>query len=284
MKINLAKEFEQCIGTHVPEEEIETAITVGNVILNKKLSPHEWNVGLMGGEEMAPAEYLDPDIELPQAPEGWLERLRLRNNIIPTWRAVHKAYACDLPEGEYEDKTGENGGQIVYKAWRYARAKNMKVKAQILGLDFYVTPDMTEEEAGLCAQAAIVNHGGKMEQIAAHETLDVTGHCQIWQKNKKECPKDADYAERLGTLIQAEMKNSGEDFTPMMFMRMATFQDQIYGDGGAHHPNAGRMLFSYWKHGMALAKACGRDTKELRKERWRTMDMPQRQGNDGPQV
>ena len=284
MKINLFKEYTNCIKKPISEDEVEMAMNLGNVILNKKLSAHEWNVGLMGGEEMSEAEFLDPLVEIPTPQEGWLERLRLRKNIVPTWCAVHKAYACDLPEGEYQGNNDENGGQIVYKAWRYAQARNMKVKAQILGLDFYVTPDMSEEEAGLCAQAAIVNHGAKMERIAAKETLDVTGHRQIWEKNKKESPKDAEYAERLGTLIQAEMKASGEDFAPIMFMRMATFQDQIHGDGGAHHPNAGRMLFSYWKHGIALAKACGRDIKELRKERWRTMDISSKHGNDGPQV
>ena len=282
MKINLEKEFETSIQNPVSEEEKQMAVTIGTVILGKKLSAHEWNVGLMGGEEMSPAEYLDPDVELPAPREGWLERLRLKNNIIPTWRAVHKAWACNLPVAEYTCDA-ENGSQKVYKAWRYAQAKNMKVKTNILGIDFYVTPDMTEEEAGLSAQAAIVNHGGKMEQVMAEDVFDVTGHTQAWAHEKKSHPKEAAYAERLGKLVQAEMKTSGQPFVPMMFARAATFQDQIYGDNGANHQKAGHMLFMYWAHGEKLAEACGQNTEEIRRARKICMDV-KKTGNDGPQM
>lgn len=147
MKMDLFKEYTNYITKPTSEAEVEMAMNVGSVILTKIMTPHEFRVGLMGGEEMSPAEYLDPDVELPEPKEGWLERHRLYKNIRPAWRLIHKIHACELQEGAYEGTDGEKLATTTYKMLRYAQAKNMKVKSSILGIDFYVTPDMTEEEA-----------------------------------------------------------------------------------------------------------------------------------------
>jgi hypothetical protein len=237
----------------------------------------------MGGQEMSPAEYLDPDVELPAAPDGWLERFRLTKNIVPEWGVIHKIYACNLPEGEYTGE-GENGAQQAYKAWRYAQARNMKAKGSLLGLTFYVTPDMTQEEAGLSLQATIMDHGRNMEKLAATDTLDVTGHSQAWERAKKEQPKEVAYAERLGLLFQAEMKAAEKSLDTDMIARTIFFQDQIYGDGDANHRQAAQLLFTCWKHGLEFARAIGMDNEEIRQARKKSMDVVKNPGNDGPDI
>jgi len=283
MKINLEKEYADCINNPASEDEKQMALNVGSVILTKKLTPHEWNVGLMGGVEMSEAEFLDPLVEIPTPEEGWLERHRLYKNIRPAWRTIHKIHACELPEGVYEGVEGEKLATTTYKMLRYAQAKNMKVKSSILGIDFYVTPDMSEEEAKLAPEMAILNHGAEMEKIMATDTLDVTGHTQAWTREKKKDPKSAEFAERMGKMIQADMQSSGKPLDTQMFVRTATFQDQIRGDNGSRM-KVRDMLFLYWKHGEALAKISGGNIEEIKRARRDCADVQKKPVNDGPDI
>ena len=282
MKINLFKEYTNYIEKPTSEAEVEMAMNVGSVILTKKMTPHEWNVGLMGGEEMSEAEFLDPLVEIPAQKEGWLERHRLYKNIHPAWHTIHKIHACELPEAAYEGVEGEKLSTTTYKMLRYAQAKNMKVKSSVLGIDFYVTPDMTEEEAKLAPEMAILNHGAEMEKIMTVEKMDVSGHTQAWAHEKKNDPKNAAYAERLAKMAQADMQSSGKPLDMQMFARTATFQDQIRGDDGDHRKVV-NMLLMYWKHGEALAKIAGRNVEEVRRARRVCADV-QKPANDGPDI
>ncbi len=283
MKINLFKEYTDCIKEPTSEAEVEMAMNVGSVILTKKMSAHEWNVGLMGGEEMSEAEFLDPLVEIPAPKEGWLERHRLYKNILPAWRTIHKIHACGLPEGTYEGPEGEKLSTTTYKMLRYAQAKNMKVKSSILGIDFYVTPDMSEEEAKLAPEMAILNHGAEMEKIMAVENIDVSGHTQAWAREKKKDPKSAEFAERLGKMMQAEMHSSGKPLDTQMFMRTATFQDQIRGDNGSRM-KVRDMLFLYWKYGESLGQISGGNIEEIRRARRVCADAQKKPVNDGPDI
>ena len=283
MKIDLEKEYANCIQNPISKAEKQMAMNVGSVILTKVMTPHEFRIGLMGGEELSPAEYLDPLVELPAPQEGWLERYRLYKNIYPAWHIIHKIHKCELPEGEYEGNGGGTLGDKAYKMWRYAQAKQMKVKSYVMGIDFYVTPDMTEEEVKLAPEMAILNHGAEMENMMETDTIDVEGHTQAWAQHKKKHPKDAKYAERLALMAQAEMKAAGKPLDMEMFARVATFQDQIRGDNG-NHQRVVDMLFTCWKYGLDLAKVAGRNTEEIERARKVCADVQKKPVNDGPEI
>lgn len=280
MNMNLEKEFSNHIKKPISKDEKQMAVNIGHVVLNKKISQKELRFALTGCGQLSEAEFVDPLVEVPAPKDGWLEDYRLKQFIIPSWKAVHKVFKSDLPVGEYNGDN-DNASQKVYKAWCYSQARNMKVKSSILDIDFYVTPDMSEEEAELSAQAAVVNHGAKMEQVMKKDSLDVTGFQKAWNNEKKKNPKEAAYAEYLGKFIQAEIKTTGQDFNPKMFVRANNFYDQVYGDGKLDHKKVGIMLFTYWKYGMELAKACGYDLEEVKRARKICMDTAKKSSQKG---
>lgn len=280
MNMNLEKEFLNHIKKPISKEEKQMALNIGRVILNKKISQKELRFALTGCGQLSEAEFLDPLVEVPAPQDGWLDDYRLKRNIVPSWQAIHKVFKANLPLGEYNGES-DNTSQKVYKAWRYAQAKNMKVKSSVLDIDFYVTPDMNEEEAGLSVQAAIADHGAKMEQVMQKDSLDVTGFQKAWEHEKKEHPKEAACAEYLGKFIQAEIKTSGQDFNPKMVIRATNFYDQIYGAGNLDQKKVGIMLFTYWKHGMEFAKACDYDLEELKRTRKACMDTVKKTDHKG---
>ena len=277
MEINLEKEYADYIQNPVSEDEKQMAMNVGSVILTKVMSKHKVMVGLMGGTEMSEAEFCDPLVEIPDPKEGWLQRHRLYKNIYPAWRMIHKIHACKLPECAYKGEDDEDITTKTYKMLRYAQTKNMKVKSSMLEIDFYVTPDMTKEEVSLAPEIAFLNHGAEMEKIMAKDDLDVTGHTQIWAYQKKHNPKNAAYAERLGKMAQAEMKYANKPLDMQMFVRTATFQDQIRGDNG-NHKDVVEILSLVWKYGVDFAKLVGSDAAQITRARKLCADTQKAQG------
>lgn len=254
--MNLSEKYDQfCDDKNPSAEEKQMALRVGAALLKPEAIKQICDSALQGALETGGISPALLGIANSKKPESWqvtqdlVTNVYLERDVYPAWSAIHKMLNTEWPEKECERQT------TLIKMRDWARKEEVKLNARELGIPFSVTPDMTDLECMWAPQVALLAHGAKIEQIEPQSALDVTGHTQIWSYIQERLPQYVQQAERLGKMMQTEMRSFNQPLNQEILHRAINFERLTYRQEEFRKPIG--LLKACWKEGETLGKLLG---------------------------
>ncbi len=219
--IQMDKKVNEYLGIELPEKYKNMAENVARVLLARKVDESEMRRALRGMCSLA--EALDPFVEID--------------------------YYGGSPASQFE----YNRRQEVYRYWdligKVAQGKD-KIQAEKVDIPYETLASLNEQQKKDMEQIIFLDHIAELEKIMEKDELDVGKHRAAWAQEKEQNPKLADYVERLGKMMQADMKFEHHPLTDMMFKRTCLYQDAFKEKDNPRQ--AIDLLLKYWKYGADL--------------------------------